>query len=590
MKQKSFAKNSRNHDNKMKGDTMEKTETKLRAVGYCRTSSEGQRDNTSIPRQKESIEKFVAYNKWEFLHHYVDESISGGKVEGRENFQQMLRDAADGTFGFVVCYDITRFARDGSDIIGNATFLKRNFGVHTIDTTGSFDTRDRRKVLTNYVFAGMSEEEKLKIMERTIGGRKQKAKEGKLWCAHPPFGREWIKTGKETGYWRISEAGLRLRKALQRYIKGEQLAPLAEEYGFANAQTIQQAVRSSQLSGVYQATFNAPEIGIINEKIPVPAVPNVISAELEKRVKDRLEHNTHWNKQFVKRDYLLSGFVKCSHCGQALKAGTTRKTKKGKLVEEIGYYRHYHSDNEKACPYKAIRGDLLENGVLDYLYSFFLDRPAFEKAVANALPDKADRRALVVAVRRVDGKIAGISKRISNLVESAAKGFDAPELTDKLNELKAKRATLQTRKDELTATLEDLPDPAVVKRDAEQLRALFIKQHTRKDWHKLSYEDIRAFLHFLFTENPRKNGYGISVGWSNGKWKVEFEGCVSFYHELVDGRPVSEAYSKEADRIIGNVEKEYKQAVDQTPDSSNLLRQGGVSKTIALKATVTIAA
>ncbi|GAG83314.1 unnamed protein product, partial [marine sediment metagenome] len=302
-------------------------------------------------RQKESIKKFAAYNNWEFLHHYEDESLSGAKTENRNAFNEMIKDAQDKTFNFIVCCDITRFARDGLDILTTAKLLKQ-YDIHVIDAQGSFDTRDHHKVMTNYVFAGMSEAERLSIMGRMIGGRMEKAKQGKLWCPHPPFGREWIKTGKHTGYWRISEAGLRLRKALQRYVRGEQLAPLAEEYGFANAQTISQAVRSSQLSGVYVATFKAKEIDIYSEKIPVPAVPNVISAELEKRVRDRLDHNTHWNKQFANRDYLLSGFVKCAHCGQALKAGTTRKLKKGKLVEEIGYYRHYSSDGEKACPYK----------------------------------------------------------------------------------------------------------------------------------------------------------------------------------------------------------------------------------------------
>ncbi|GAG50916.1 unnamed protein product, partial [marine sediment metagenome] len=34
---------------------------KLRAVGYSRTSGEGQRDNTSILRQKEAIESFVEH-------------------------------------------------------------------------------------------------------------------------------------------------------------------------------------------------------------------------------------------------------------------------------------------------------------------------------------------------------------------------------------------------------------------------------------------------------------------------------------------------------------------------------------------------
>ena len=39
----------------------------LRAVGYCRTSGEGQRDNTSIPRQRDAILAFCKLNDWQFL-------------------------------------------------------------------------------------------------------------------------------------------------------------------------------------------------------------------------------------------------------------------------------------------------------------------------------------------------------------------------------------------------------------------------------------------------------------------------------------------------------------------------------------------
>jgi site-specific DNA recombinase len=86
------------------------------AVGYCRTSGEGQRDNTSIPVQKDYIEEFCQRNGWKFVSHYVDESKSGAKIAGRDAFQKMLKDAALGKFDVIVAYDVTRFARDGVDI------------------------------------------------------------------------------------------------------------------------------------------------------------------------------------------------------------------------------------------------------------------------------------------------------------------------------------------------------------------------------------------------------------------------------------------------------------------------------------------
>jgi DNA invertase Pin-like site-specific DNA recombinase len=77
---------------------------KLRAVGYCRTSGEGQRDNTSIPRQKNEIERFIASNEWEFVGHYVDECKSGATVAGRDDFKRMLRGGANDEYDIVVPY------------------------------------------------------------------------------------------------------------------------------------------------------------------------------------------------------------------------------------------------------------------------------------------------------------------------------------------------------------------------------------------------------------------------------------------------------------------------------------------------------
>jgi DNA invertase Pin-like site-specific DNA recombinase len=84
---------------------------KLRAAGYCRTSGEAQRDNTSIPTQRNGIESHIERHDWTFLKHYVDECKSGSKIAGRDAFQQMMRDAASNNFDVLVVYNINRFSR-----------------------------------------------------------------------------------------------------------------------------------------------------------------------------------------------------------------------------------------------------------------------------------------------------------------------------------------------------------------------------------------------------------------------------------------------------------------------------------------------
>ncbi len=550
------------------------SDKKLRAVSYCRTSSEGQRDNTSIPRQREDNEKFIASQGWEFVRHYVDESLTGSKVEGREDFQRMMRDATDGQFDVIVCWDVTRFARDGCDIVSNAKFLKTTFGVHVVDTKGQFDNRDHRRTLTNFVQAGVAEDERLRIMERLVGGRIRRAKEGLPWGSKLPAGRAFKRTGKHTGEWYVTEEGERLRELLTRYADGEPLKVLCREYGGISSQAITRNVRESQLAGTFHAKFNAPDIGMKNLKIAVPGVPPVITPELEQRVKARMAHNQKWNKQ-EKQKYLLGGFVTCAHCGRPL-CGQTN----GDYV----YYRHVYQYGEKRkCPYRCIQGNLLDTHVLDHLYSFFLDEPAYNEAVKATLPSDDDRKVLAKDIKAAERRLIAVGKEIGNLVNAIAAGADVGLLLDKQHQLKAEKQTLETRLDDLRQTLATMPSREHLERDAMLLRLRLVQEYKGRDWRKLPYGEVRRFLHFLFGDNPKAKGYGIFVECKGDVWHVTFKGCVEFYHDVVNGRPIShalQAAAETANREIRGILKEgieranaeYEQAMKKLERSRGVVK------------------
>jgi DNA invertase Pin-like site-specific DNA recombinase len=541
--------------------------SKIRAAGYSRTSGEGQRDNTSIPRQKSEIERYAANNGWKFIRHYVDESLSGAKIEGRDDYKRMMKDAANGQFDIIVVYDISRFGRDGSDIIGECRFLKRSFDIDVIDTKG-YDTRDHRNALMNFVKAGVSENERLTIMERTIGGRIEKAKNGLPWTGKPPVGRAFRETGKHSGEWYITEEGEKLAALLQRYADGEPLKNLASEYGFNCSASIIRNVHQSQLSGIYHAVFNAPEIGIQNHQIPIPAIPQIITPQLEARVKARLSHNQRCNKQ-GKRRYRLTGFVKCGQCGRALIA-----QKAGNRI----YYRHYknYAVSGQDCSYRGIRADVFEPAVLDYLYSFFLDEPAYTEAVKRAMPSKDDREMLAKDIRAVEKQLVDNNKGITNFAKAIKDGADIDLLRDEQTKLINEKRLLESRQDELTQTLAAMPSPEYIAKEAMLLRIALVEQHKNKDWHSLSYEEVRHFLHFLFGDNPMPRGqgqitgYGISVVLNNNKWHITFKGLVQFYHDIVNGRPVSHAFQKEAETLFASIKRGYKKCVEEAEKAYKL--------------------
>ena len=516
---------------------------RLRAVAYCRTSGEGQRDNTSIGTQMDQIKSFCDQNEWHLGRCYIDQCKTGSKIAGRDEFQRMMKDAANGRFDIVVAFDISRFARDGFDILGSSQSLKRDFEVDVVDTKGQYDTRDHRKVLQNFLFAGVSEHERLSIMERTQGGRIARAREGKPWSGSPPVGRAW---DKERQAWYVDDKGHRLAEMLQRYLDGEGTAALGREYGF-RADKVSGWVHHGQLSGDYKAHFHCPDLGIKLD-VPVPGMPEVVSNSLLKKVKARLYHNQRNSRTDIK-SYLLSGFIRCELCGLALSGQTSTRTK---------YYRHVGCE----CKFTSVRADQVEPTVLDFLYGSFLDKPTFEEALKRALPSDEDRKVLEKDHSRTEKKLVKNKVETGRLVDAIAKGVDANLLISKQEELKAEREALVKRLQELSEEIAAQPDVEHARAVASDIRTLLYLEHGEKDWRKLSYEEIKRFLLFLFGEKTRKSTQGIFVSKDeNGSVLITFRGHVDFHHILANGRPMSDTFILDSNRINAKIQKDFEREV-----------------------------
>lgn len=494
----------------------------LRAVGYCRTSGEKQRNNTSIGRQKEAIESFVKHKNWQFKRHYIDECKSGSSIEGRHAFQRMMKDAELNEFDVIVPYVIDRFARDGCDIIYNARTLKDRHSVFTVAVNSPFNNFDSQNVISDYVDAGMAEQEKLNIVKRTMGGRIKKAQEGKQWSPKLPTGRSY---NKDRNKWNVNAEGRKLKEVLMRYADGEGMKSLALKYNYPSAMSITRKVRESQLAGIYQAKFTCKDLSEYNVTIPVRAVPEVIDLRLMKRVKDRLNHNRTWNQQNT-RHYLLTGFLYCQHCGHSLYA----QNQNG-----IVYYRHsnyYADDRDKQCPFNSVRADVIENKALDYLFSFFLDEQAYNDAVKNAMPNDDDRLALEDDVKLIKKQLLKIDKEERNIIRAIRDGAKTTRIVIAEQErIEQERQILEVKLKELEQTLVNMPERQCKERDAKLLRLKLMSKYMNQDWRKLSYIEVRRFLHFLFSDSPKANNYGILVA-SNCKkrkkaeWTITFEGCI----------------------------------------------------------------
>ncbi len=122
----------------MPGPTKAKTR-RSRAVGYVRRSTD--RQEQSIPDQKQALETYAAEHSLRLSRFYVDDAISGTSTAGRRAFQRMIQDARSPAkpFDVIVVYDVKRFGRIDNDEAGYYRHLLRTHGVEVLYVSENFN-------------------------------------------------------------------------------------------------------------------------------------------------------------------------------------------------------------------------------------------------------------------------------------------------------------------------------------------------------------------------------------------------------------------------------------------------------------------
>ena len=82
------------------------------------------------------------------LRWYVDDAISGTSTKGRDAFESMIREAENGRdFEAVLCYDISRFSRGGTNETGFYLHRLTLAGVKAVFTAEGIPEGDEGELL-----------------------------------------------------------------------------------------------------------------------------------------------------------------------------------------------------------------------------------------------------------------------------------------------------------------------------------------------------------------------------------------------------------------------------------------------------------
>lgn len=347
---------------------------------YLRVSTEMQVDGYSLEAQKNCLKKFAEREELVIAGVYEDAGKSGKSIEGRPAFRRMLSDIESGAgIDYVMVYKLSRFGRNAADIL-NSLELLQTYDVNLICIEEGIDSSQTSGKLLISVLSAVAEIERENILEQTMNGRREKARQGK-WNGGPaPYGYmikdEILSINEEeaeivrTIYdkyvnTRLGYSGIAKYFNLQGIRKTPRKESDIEEF---SAHFIQLLIDNPVYCGkiAYGRRSKERVKGKKNEYKLVKQKEyclvdgqheGIISEELwqkaqEKRLATGIKYSSKLGKE---RAHLLTGIIKCPKCGCGMYANRVCWTKKDGTYKEVMYYSCSRNKQSRGrhCDYSA---------------------------------------------------------------------------------------------------------------------------------------------------------------------------------------------------------------------------------------------
>jgi DNA invertase Pin-like site-specific DNA recombinase len=510
----------------------ESNKSKLRFAALRRVSTEQQeKTGESLRTQKTDIEKYVEQLGGSIVAWYGGQEHATPGYEKKE-IDRLLNDAPKNKFDAVIVTDADRWSRDNTKSTAGLDMFKQH-GIKFFVGTKEWDLYKPEDCFFLGMSAVMGQYFAGNQKRKSMLNRIHRAKRGCPTCGKIPYGRTF---DKKTEKWGIDEKKQAIAEAAaKRYLAGERLLDLAEEFGMNHSNLHKILTKRSGSS--FEIEFNSNDLKIhetVEIKIPPLLPDNVITAILKKTDANRTYLHGHGR---IKYQYLLGRMVFCKHCGYAMFGQTNHNEKR--------YYRHTHTKRERECnvPKMFVNAEELEEIVMRYLFECFGNPKAVERAIEKAIPDLEKIREYQKQLERIEGELNKIKsgrERIIRLVANCS--ITERDATNQLNEMKQREISLQTKQQQIKDSLGNRPDPDKVKAVSKKISAQFNNYSLRlntmrlntikriasnKPYSKMTYDEKRALVEMVFSSRtPEGKRMGVYIEFTDKGWKFDIHGLL----------------------------------------------------------------
>ncbi|WAA10345.1 recombinase family protein [Fervidibacillus albus] len=441
---------------------------------YVRVSTEEQaKHGYSI---KDQLDKCRDKAGSEEVMEYVDDGVSGEFLD-RPALNRLREDVRNGLLEKVICYDPDRLSRKlMNQLIITEEIEKR---AELIFVNGEY-AKTPEGMLFYQMRGAIAEFEKAKITERLSSGRIRKAKEGKIIKDPKIYGYIY---NKETSQLEINEEEAKVvRLVFELFtrpngrVQGmngiakfltDQGIPTKKGKDVWHRQVIRQMLMNEAYIGRFYHNRWNTEGNIqqknkrlpAGEKLPMKERPREEWIELEcPAIIDEMtffyaqkllnESRRRWTKK-GRREYLLSGLLRCGECGN---------TMTGVYTKNWGKYDRMYTDRKNTAGAKhpgcglRVKADEIETNVWEYIRNY-LYNPSQIAAASESLMEN-DTSYETEEMERIQKEIEKLKagrKRLLNLISTGV-DISETEIRESLKENKMREKELTEKLRELEET------------------------------------------------------------------------------------------------------------------------------------------
>lgn len=457
------------------GRMQDKSNTQIPACGYCRFSSDLQREE-SIEAQQRIITEYAEKNGYSIVEWYIDRACSG-KTVNRPDFQRLLNDisSSDCRFKTVIVHKMDRFSRNAAQALEYREIF-HDYGVELVSTVERI-VDDANGILLYGIMANINEYYLNNLSNEVMKGLKENALKAQHNGGKPCLGYKIV----DKKYAIEESEAVIIRKIFQMAADGYGYNTIIKELNACGYKTragnnfgknsLYDLIQNERYKGVY--TFNKrvkrnSQNKRNNRKYKDPSeiirieggCPPIVSKELWDRANASRKMTARLSTN-AKNNYLLSGLVYCGECGSKMHGNPRKKGTNGYCT-----YRCNCQATKLNCSCKEIRADVLEEFVISNLTEHF-----FNPEIIDIITDEINiklRESLdseKEKIRQFKSSLSGLRLARNNLVDAIAKTGFNQALSEKLDSTEKQIAEYESmiqkaeeQKSEITITREEVKE------------------------------------------------------------------------------------------------------------------------------------